>query len=126
MTQLETALVEITSFLDRSGLPYMLIGGLAVAMWGEPRATLDVDLSVWVDPAGFDDAVQAILNQLRDGLAGCHREMPESLQLRVRQLDLFADRHRSLLKPDTPLLTPYRIAPVVRLHDPKPRRGARK
>ena len=36
MTQLETALVEITSFLDRSGLPYMLIGGLAVAMWGEP------------------------------------------------------------------------------------------
>jgi hypothetical protein len=60
MTQLEAALVDITSFLDRARVPYMLIGGLAIAMWGEPRATLDVDLSVWVDPDGFDDAVRAI------------------------------------------------------------------
>ena len=76
MTQLEIALVEITSFLDRSGLPYMLIGGLAVAMWGEPRATLDVDLSVWVDPAGLDDAVQAICAHFRslpDALAFARR-----------------------------------------------------
>lgn len=29
------------------GLPCMLIGSLAVALWGAPRSTLDVDLSVW-------------------------------------------------------------------------------
>ena len=60
MTELESALVEVASLLDEMGLPYMLIGGLAVALWGEPRATLDVDLSVWVDPAEFDETVRKI------------------------------------------------------------------
>ena len=50
MTQLERALVEITTILDELRIPYMLIGGLAVSLWGEPRATLDVDLSLWVEP----------------------------------------------------------------------------
>ena len=35
MTRLETALIEVVSILDESRLPYMLIGGLAVAQWGE-------------------------------------------------------------------------------------------
>ena len=47
MTELESALVEVASLLEEIGLPYMLIGGLAVALWGEPRATLDVDVSVF-------------------------------------------------------------------------------
>jgi hypothetical protein len=63
MTRLEASLVEIVTFLDRSGFPYMLIGGLAVAAWGEPRATLDVDLLVWVDPEGFDEAVRSVAGQ---------------------------------------------------------------
>ncbi len=50
MTPIENALAEITAFLDELSIPYMLIGGLAVAAWGEPRATLDVDLSVWIEP----------------------------------------------------------------------------
>jgi hypothetical protein len=60
MTELESALVEIASFLDEVQWPYMLIGGLAMAMWGEPRATLDVDVSVWVEAEAFDDAIRRI------------------------------------------------------------------
>ena len=60
MTQLEGALVEITTILDQLRVPYMLIGGLAVSLWGEPRATLDVDLSLWVEPANLSSTVSAL------------------------------------------------------------------
>lgn len=32
--------------LDRAGVEHALIGGLAVAVWGAPRATKDIDLLV--------------------------------------------------------------------------------
>jgi len=34
--------------LERESIPYMLIGGLALAAWTLPRATLDIDLTLWV------------------------------------------------------------------------------
>jgi hypothetical protein len=43
----------------------MLIGGLAVAAWGEPRATVDVDLTVWAEPAELDQAVTRLCQRLR-------------------------------------------------------------
>ncbi len=64
MTQLERALVEITAILDEFHVPYMLIGGLAVSLWGEPRATLDVDLSLWVEPTDFDATVSALCERV--------------------------------------------------------------
>lgn len=65
MTQLEEALVDLASLLDEFAIPYMLIGGLAVSMWGEARATLDVDLTVWVEPEEFEAAVLRIAGRLR-------------------------------------------------------------
>ena len=76
MTELESALVAVSAALDEMSVPYMLIGGLAVALWGEPRATLDVDLSVWVEPGQFDDAVRQIVARFRtipDALAFARR-----------------------------------------------------
>lgn len=46
MSALEEALDEIATALDRLAIPYMLIGGLAVSAWGEPRSTLDVDVTI--------------------------------------------------------------------------------
>lgn len=40
MTALESALLEVTAALEYAGVRYMLIGGLAVSLWGEPRSTL--------------------------------------------------------------------------------------
>jgi len=39
MSRLEAALLEVSAILDELLIPYMLIGGLAVAQWEEPRAT---------------------------------------------------------------------------------------
>jgi hypothetical protein len=76
MTDLEFALLEVASYLDDEGLSYMLIGGLAVAAWGEPRATLDVDVSVWVEPPDFDDTVSQI--------AARFRALPDALEFARR------------------------------------------
>ncbi len=38
------ALAEITTFLEKQGWQYCLIGGLAASYWGQPRSTKDVDL----------------------------------------------------------------------------------
>ncbi len=65
MTDLESALLEVAAALDTCGLPYVLIGGLAVATLGEPRTTLDVDVSVWVAPEGLDAAVLCLSKHLR-------------------------------------------------------------
>ena len=65
MTILEEALAEAIDFIDQLRLPYMLIGGLAVAEWGEPRATLDVDLTIWVEPDQFETTVKALAERFQ-------------------------------------------------------------
>jgi hypothetical protein len=45
MTLLEE-LTSLVAVLHDSGVEYALVGGLAVAVWGAPRATQDIDLLV--------------------------------------------------------------------------------
>ena len=49
---LTQSLKELCLFLDEVRIEYMLIGGLAVGIWGEPRATVDIDVLV---AAGLDN-----------------------------------------------------------------------
>lgn len=44
MTRLERAVVEIAAALESMRIDYMIVGGIANAVWGEPRATIDVDV----------------------------------------------------------------------------------
>jgi len=37
-------LVNLAKALDEAGIPYMLIGGQAVLIYGEPRLTRDIDV----------------------------------------------------------------------------------
>ncbi len=37
---------EIQDFLERNGVPYMVIGGIGAMVWGEPRSTVDIDITV--------------------------------------------------------------------------------
>ncbi len=56
MTGLERTLITVVRFLDTHAIPYMIIGGIANLVWGVPRATLDVDVTIWVaedDIPGF-------------------------------------------------------------------------
>ena len=45
----EQLLSRLGRALDEAGLPYMLIGGQAVLLHGEPRATVDIDVTLGVD-----------------------------------------------------------------------------
>jgi hypothetical protein len=46
MKLLVEALRQLKDFFEREGIPYMVIGGLANAVWGRPRVTYDADLKV--------------------------------------------------------------------------------
>lgn len=44
--------------LEDSDLPYALGGALALMVWGEPRTTRDIDLTIFVEERRFLEAVQ--------------------------------------------------------------------
>jgi len=46
MQNLIRSVVDIQQRLEKAGIPSVVIGGLAVSVWGEPRLTRDVDLKV--------------------------------------------------------------------------------
>ncbi len=43
---LETALAGVARLLDGLRIPYMVIGGFAVTVWGQPRFTADLDMTI--------------------------------------------------------------------------------
>jgi predicted nucleotidyltransferase len=55
---LEALLARIAEGLDSRGIPYMLIGGQAVLLYGEPRLTRDVDVTLGAGP----EQLPAVLN----------------------------------------------------------------
>lgn len=54
MSALDDALVSICSNLEEMGVPYAVIGGIAVGFWAQPRLTQDVDVAVELD--GLDSS----------------------------------------------------------------------
>jgi hypothetical protein len=46
----ERLIAAVAGELDRRGVPYMLIGGQAVLLHGEPRLTRDIDVTLGVGP----------------------------------------------------------------------------
>lgn len=45
----EELLVKLALALDEHNIPYMIIGGQAVLLYGEPRLTRDIDVTLGVD-----------------------------------------------------------------------------
>lgn len=82
MTELLEAAQIAQAVLDDLGLPNCLIGGIAVLRWGEPRLTVDADLSVFVGFGGEAKVAEAILSRLRP---------------RIPDAVAFAARHRVVL-----------------------------
>ncbi|MEW6586471.1 MAG: nucleotidyl transferase AbiEii/AbiGii toxin family protein [Nitrospirota bacterium] len=46
---------EVCRFLDEEAIEYMLVGGMAVSIWAEPRATFDIDFLVSIGLGDFDN-----------------------------------------------------------------------
>jgi len=53
----EKLLSDIGNHLGLAGIPYMVIGGQAVLLYGEPRLTRDIDITLGL---GIDDLEKLI------------------------------------------------------------------
>jgi len=53
----EKIICSISSELKRRNIPYMLIGGQAVLLYGEPRLTRDIDITLGVDVDKLEDII---------------------------------------------------------------------
>lgn len=65
MSVLESALLGLARVLEERKIPYMVIGGLANAVWGEPRATLDIGVTVWVEDGEIARVVDDLTSAFR-------------------------------------------------------------
>ncbi len=54
---------ELHEFLTAEGVSYVIIGGLAVQHWGEPRLTVAVDLTVSVRAEQAQSFVQTVISR---------------------------------------------------------------
>jgi hypothetical protein len=70
MSALESALLGLARVLEERNIPYMVIGGLANAVWGEPRATLDIDVTVWVE----DGEIARVVGDLTSAFRALHAD----------------------------------------------------
>ena len=90
MTEQERALRRLATFLARQQVPYVVIGGLAVAVWGEARATLDIDTSIWVPEDRVESFVLAAgkdFEILVDILSDRDRDDSDARAVAVRRME---------------------------------------
>ena len=52
MNDLINSVIAFQNFMKQEGISVMAIGGIAVAVWGEPRLTRDIDMKVLVSREG--------------------------------------------------------------------------
>lgn len=65
MTSQQDALSDIAAFLEAAGVPYMVIGGIANLVWGQPRATLDIDVTVLVASSRLEAFLERVAKHYR-------------------------------------------------------------
>jgi hypothetical protein len=103
---LEAALAALDATFRELHIPYMVIGGLANAQWGVPRATLDVDVTVWVEGGGLVGAIGELCSRHRSLVAN-----PQEFVARTRVLPLEVEGTRA----DVVFgLLPYEQAAIAR------------
>ncbi len=52
---------RLHTFLSARGVPYAIIGGIAVQRWGQPRLTRDVDVTILLPPGAEEPALREII-----------------------------------------------------------------
>lgn len=69
----EKIICSIGSELERRNISYMLIGGQAVLLYGEPRLTRDIDITLGVDV----DKIEEVISVTRElaFIIHCHRQI---------------------------------------------------
>jgi len=57
-------LTRLAHALDEKKIPYMIIGGQAMLLYGEPRLTRDVDVTVGLTPEDLERIILAAVEQI--------------------------------------------------------------
>lgn len=97
MSVLAARLLAIDTALTRARLPHAFGGAIALAYCtGEPRATIDLDINVFIAQEQSEDALAALPAEVT--VTGTnHRDLSESGQTRAwwdsTPIDLFLDTH---------------------------------
>jgi predicted nucleotidyltransferase len=60
LSTFSTLLARIGTTLEDRGVPYMVIGGYAAILYGEPRLTRDIDITVGLGPDHLDRLLDAV------------------------------------------------------------------
>ena len=84
MNALLDAALEIQQFLQERDWRFCIIGGLAAARWGSPRATQDVDISLLTGFGNERTYIEQLLARFRSRIAEAERF---ALENRVLLLD---------------------------------------
>lgn len=58
MTLLDDVFVKLVSFLNKEKFEYIIIGGMAAAVLGEPRVTGDIDVDILLDKDNIFDFLE--------------------------------------------------------------------
>lgn len=94
-------LVDITSFLERYHISYMITGSLSVIYYGRPRASHDIDIVVELVKEDGEKLLHAVKT-----LSTTFLIQPEAIEEAIQQKTIFGIIHRStLLKIDMWMLT---------------------
>jgi predicted nucleotidyltransferase len=84
----EVALVELAETFEHERLDYMVIGGLAVIVWGTQRLTKDVDIALAIDPWNVPQLLAVIGPQIAAIL-------PDAAELAI-ETGIVRFRHRAV------------------------------
>jgi hypothetical protein len=63
------AAAELQALCQSQGWRFCFIGGLALQRWGEPRETVDVDLTLWTGFGGEEPFVRTLLEHFEARIA---------------------------------------------------------
>ena len=89
---LEDALKKIVAFLNKEKIEYIIIGGIAAGVLGEPRFTGDIDVDIFL---GKDDIVDFINKVKAAGfkasLAKCIKTVKERGVFQIKYADFHID-----------------------------------
>jgi len=58
MNLLKRQLAALITFLEKADVEYVILGGVAVSLYGEPRFTADIDVSIMLEKGDLDIFIQ--------------------------------------------------------------------
>ena len=103
-------MLDCVAALERAGIDYMVVGGMAVIVLGTPRLTVDVDIAVAVD-ARDPKAVKRLIKILGPRVD----QMPPGADEFVRDTGVLPFRHPSGVKVDLGVSeNPYALNAIAR------------